>query len=291
MKLPAEVLRKVKHLEVTTRKLVDSAFLGEYQTAFRGQGMTFADFREYVPGDDIRTMAWTLSARTGKSYVKTFEEEREMNLVLAVDVSGSTDFGSGRFFKGEAMAHVGAALAFAAQRTKDHVGLVLFSNQVEHVVPPKKGRGHILRLLRDLYYYRPHSHRTSIAQVCHSLRSMLKRRTTVFILSDFFDDQYEQAMKLLSRKHDVVAVVVRDLWEKEIPRVGILQVQDPETGEGFVIDTDHEETRRSIQSHFQTMSQKRDQALRKAGVDVVEIFSHEDIVDPLLKFFARRKRR
>jgi uncharacterized protein (DUF58 family) len=120
---------------------------------------------------------------------------------------------------------------------------------------------------------------------------MLKRRTTVFILSDFFDDQYEQAMKLLSRKHDVVAVVVRDLWEKEIPRVGILQVQDPETGEGFVIDTDHEETRRSIQSHFQTMSQKRDQALRKAGVDVVEIFSHEDIVDPLLKFFARRKRR
>lgn len=291
MKIPQEVLRKVKYLEVSTRKLVDSVFSGEYQTAFRGQGMVFSDFREYVPGDDIRSMAWTLSARSGKNFVKTYEEEREMNVMLVLDVSGSTDFGSGRYFKGEIMAHVGAALSFAAQRNHDHVGLLLFSDQVEHVVKPKKGRGHVLRLLRDIYFYKPHSHRTSIASACDYLRGLLKRRATVFLMSDFWDDQYEKSLRYLASKHDVIAVVVRDLWEKEIPKVGIIDVQDPETGEFFTVDTNDFATRSQIQEQLNQMSQKRDTMLRRVGVDVINIYSHEDIVEPLIRFFKRRIKR
>ncbi|KYG67970.1 DUF58 domain-containing protein [Bdellovibrio bacteriovorus] len=289
MSLPPEVLKKVKLLEINTRKLVNNLFAGEYHTAFKGQGMTFADFREYVPGDDVRSISWPLTARTGKPYIKTFEEERELTLILAVDVSGSSDFGTGPYFKGEVMTHMAALLAFSAVKNNDQIGLLLFSDQVEHFVPPKKGRGHVHRLLRDLFYYQPKSHRTKLSQGFSYLQGVLKKRATIFVFSDFMDQGFDQSLRLLGRKHDVVACVVNDAAEYSLPKMGVIEVQDAETGEVITVDTSSEAFRTQYEEAVQKNKEQRDRLLRLSQVERVDVRSSEDYVNPLVAFFKKRK--
>ncbi|CAE80579.1 DUF58 domain-containing protein [Bdellovibrio bacteriovorus] len=289
MSLPPEVLKKVKLLEINTRKLVNNLFAGEYHTAFKGQGMTFADFREYVPGDDVRSISWPLTARTGKPYIKTFEEERELTLILAVDVSGSSDFGTGPYFKGEVMTHMAALLAFSAVKNNDQIGLLLFSDQVEHFVPPKKGRGHVHRLLRDLFYYKPKSHRTKLSSGFSYLQGILKKRATVFVFSDFMDQGFEQSLRLLGRKHDVVACVVNDAAEYSLPSMGVIEVQDAETGEIVTVDTSSQSFRAQYEEAVAKRKEARDRLLRLAQVERVDVKSSEDYVNPLVAFFKKRR--
>lgn len=287
--VPVEVLKKVKLLEIKTRKLVNNLFAGEYHTAFKGQGMTFSDFREYVPGDDVRTISWPLTARTGKTYIKKFDEERELTVFLAVDISQSTDFGSKGLFKGEAMTHLAALIAFSAVRNKDQIGLLLFSDVVEHFVPPGKGRGHVNRILRDMYFYKPRSRKTKIASACNHLLGILKKRSVIFLMSDFLDEGFEQPLRLLSRKHDVIAGVVRDHAERELPNVGLLEIQDPESGELMTVDTSSQLFRQALAFESKRQLEIRDKMLKKAQVDRVEIDSSGDYVDSLIEFFNRRK--
>jgi uncharacterized protein (DUF58 family) len=287
--LPPEVLKKVKLLEINTRKLVNNLFAGEYHTAFKGQGMTFADFREYVPGDDVRSISWALTARTGKPFIKTFEEERELTLILVVDVSGSSDFGTGAYFKGEVMTHMAALLAFSAVKNNDQIGLMLFSDQVEHYVPPKKGRGHVHRLLRDLFYFKPKSHDTKIVSALSYLQGVVKKRATIFVFSDFMDEGFDQSLRLLGRKHDVVACVVQDAAETQLPNLGVIEVQDAESGEVLTVDTSSAEFRKQYDEAMRQQKEKRDRALRLSQVERVDVRSSDDYVNPLVAFFNKRK--
>lgn len=285
----AEVLKKVKRLEINTRKLVNNVFAGEYHTAFKGQGMTFADFREYVPGDDIRTISWALTARAGKPFIKTFEEERELTLMLAVDVSGSTDFGSGDQFKGEMLTSIAATLAYSAIKNNDQVGLILFSDIVEHYVPPKKGRGHVHRILRDLLYFKPKRSGTKISSAVGHLRGILKKRSTIFVLSDFMDENFNQSLRQLGYKHDVVACVVQDRAEMDLPNLGLVDIQDSETGEIMTIDTGDKNFRDEFAKEMKKKNEARDRKLILSQVDHLKIESPGDYVKPLVAFFKQRK--
>ena len=291
MNLPSEILKKVKLLEINTRKQVNNQFAGEYHTMFKGQGMTFADFREYVPGDDVRAISWPLTARTGKPYIKKFDEERELTMVLAVDVSGSPDFGTGEFFKGEVMTHIAALLAFSAVKNKDQVGLLLFSDQVEHYVPPGKGRGHVHRILRDLFYFKPKSRRTKLSAGFTYLQGILKKRAAIFVLSDFLDESFETSLRLLGKKHDVTAVVVQDKAELDLPDMGLVELQDSETGEVFTVDTSSISFRRDFLGQVKIKKDQREKMLRASQVDRVNINSGQNYVDPLIQFFKSRHRK
>ncbi|MFZ4404400.1 MAG: DUF58 domain-containing protein [Pseudobdellovibrionaceae bacterium] len=288
--LPVEVLKKIKRLEIRTRKLVNNLFAGQYHTHFKGQGMTFADFREYVAGDDVRAISWPLTARTGKTFIKRYEEEREMTVILAVDISGSTEFGSGSYFKGEVLIHLAAAIAFAAVKNNDQVGLLLFSDQVEHFVPPGKGRGQVQRILRDLYFYKPVRKETKISAVCQFLQGFLKKRSSVFILSDFLDSQYDAALRTISKKHEVVACIVKDQLENKWPDLGWIQVQDAETGRQICVDTRSAFFKQNYMQQVMEQNRERDQLLKKSQVEKIEVSANGDYIAPLVKFFNQRKK-
>lgn len=277
-------------IELHTRKLVNNIFVGEYHTAFRGQGMTFADFREYVHGDDVRNISWTLSARSGKPYIKLYEEERELTLILAVDVSGSGDFGSNDFFKGEVIAHIAAILGFSAIKNNDQVGLLMFSDIVEHYVPPKKGRGHIHRILRDLLYFKATNRKTKISIGLEYLQGVLKKRATIFILSDFFDDGFGVRLKQVARKHDTTAIVVRDPTELDIPKIGLVDLQDAETGDIVTVDTSNFLFQRHYKETVKKRNLAREEELRKSAVDVINITVGKDYTQPLIEYFKKRAR-
>ena len=292
MSLPPEILKKVKLLEISTRRLVNNLFAGEYHSAFKGQGMTFSEFREYVPGDDVRAISWPVTARAGKPYIKKFDEERELTLMLAVDISGSCQFGSGEYFKGEVMAHLSALLSFSASKNNDAVGLLLFSDQVEHYVPPKKGVGHVHRILRDLYYFEPKFQGTHIASALEYLQGVLKKRSHIFLLSDFMgDSSYDRALGMMNRKHDLVAVVVNDKVEKDIPPMGLVDFHDAESGERITVDTSSILFQRSYKKMMTQSQRERDRLLQKSQVDRIDIISNEDFVQPLISFFHKRNRR
>lgn len=289
--LPEEILKKVKLLEINTRKLVNNQFAGEYHTMFKGQGMTFSDFREYVPGDDVRTISWALTARTGKTYIKKYDEERELTVILAVDVSGSSDFGTGEYFKGEAMTHLAALIAFSAIKNKDQVGLLLFSDQIEHFVPPGKGRGHVHRLLRDLFYVKPKSRRTKISNALTYLQGIQKKRAVIFVISDFMDSNFDQSLRLLGRKHDVTALVVRDSAEIKLPDLGVIELQDSESGELVTVDTGSSLFRQNWDLEVSQLQARRDKLLRQAQVQRVDLDSSKNYVDPLIQYFKSRRRK
>ena len=291
MSLPAEILKKVKLLELSTRKLVNNMFAGEYHSAFKGQGMTFSEFREYEPGDDVRTISWPVTARMGKPYIKKFDEERELTLMLVVDVSGSGGFGTGEYFKGEVMTHLAALISFSAAKNNDPVGLVMFSDQVEHYVPAKKGRGHVYRILRDLYYFKPKSQKTKVNIATDFVQSVLRKRSTVFVFSDFIDSGYDRGLRQLARKHDVVSCVVQDAFEQELPDMGLIEMEDPETGEQLVVDTSSVIFRKDYKKQMKKIKDNRDQLLKRAQVERIDILNSENFVDPMIEFFQRRNRR
>lgn len=291
MSLPPEILKKVKMLEIQTRKMVNTMFAGEYHSAFKGQGMTFAEMREYVPGDDVRHISWNMTAKTGKAFIKKYDEERELTLMLVVDVSASGDFGTEAYFKGEVITQLAAILSFAAIKNNDRVGLLLFSDQVEHYVPPKKGRGHVHRILRDLLYHKPQSRGTKIAVALEHLRGVLKKRANVFLFSDFLDQGFETPLRLIGRKHDMVSVVIRDRAELELPDMGVVDLRDAETGEIVTVDTSSKYFRRVYSEEMRKRKHVRDQMLLRSKVDCVEISTHNDFIDPFVKYFQQRHRR
>lgn len=291
MELSPELLKKVKLLEIQTRKLVNSLFAGEYHSAFKGQGMTFSDFREYVPGDDVRNISWALTARADKPYIKKYDEERELTLMIAVDVSGSGEFGSKYYLKKDVIAQLAALLSFSAVKNNDRIGLLLFSDTVEHFVPPKKGRGHVHRILRDILFFEPRSRKTKIADALDHLRAVLNKKTNIFIFSDFIDTGYERALRFLGRKHDTVAVVVEDQFEEELPSMGLIEMEDAETGEIMAVDTSNPLFKKHYKEKNIERKRMRDQELRKSGVDKIEIKTTNDFVNPLISYFKMRTHR
>ncbi len=291
MTIPAEILKKVKRIEIDTRKLVNNVFSGEYHTKFKGQGMTFSDFREYVPGDDVRAISWALMARAGKPYIKTFEEERELTLMLAIDVSGSQEFGSKNNFKGEVVALVAATLAFSAIKNNDQVGLLLFSNDVELYVPPKKGKAHVYRILREILFFKPKNKNTKISTALEFLNGVLKKRATIFVLSDFQDTDYETAMTYLEKKHEVIAGLVQDEAEFNFPDVGLIDLQDSETGQTVLIDTSNPVFQAEMKAKFKNEFEGFAKKLKKSGIDSFTFETDENFHRSLLAFFKRRKRR
>lgn len=289
MTVPAEILKKVKRIEIDTRKMVNNIFSGEYHTHFKGQGMTFADFREYVAGDDVRSISWTLTARAGKPYIKTFEEERELTMILAVDVSGSQDFGSKNYFKGETLAYVAATLAFSAVKNNDQVGLLLFSNGIELYIPPKKGRAQVYRIIRELLYFKPKNNTTNIAAGLDYLRGVLKKRATIFLLSDFQDKNYEFSLKMLERKHEVIAGLVQDEAEFLFPDVGMIELQDSETGETVLVDTSNPAFREEMKTRFKGDFEKFQKNLSKSGIRSFSFVPDDNYHMALMAFFKRKK--
>jgi uncharacterized protein (DUF58 family) len=294
-----DVLRQVRLIELRTRGLVTSIFSGEYQSVFRGQGMEFSEVREYEPGDDVRNIDWNVTARTGHPYVKKHVEERELTVLLVVDLSGSEQFGTRSRFKAELAAELAAVLALSAVRNNDRVGMLIFSDHVEHVVPPRKGRRHALRLIRDVLAFRPLGRGTDIAGALDYAARLLAHRGIIFLLSDFAFSadagaahraQWEKTLRLVSRRHDVVGVSITDPAELELPDVGVVAMEDPESGVLTYVDTSSD----TVRDHFvELLSRERSEnrrLFRRLGVDEIEVRTDEGYVKPLLAFFRRRER-
>ncbi len=295
MSLPAEVLKKVKRIEIDTKKLVNNTFSGEYHSRFKGQGMTFSDFREYVPGDDVRSISWALMARAGKPYVKTFEEERELTMLLMVDVSGSQHFGSKNYFKAETLSLVAATLAFSAVKNNDQVGLILFSDDVELYIPAKKGKAHVYRILREILFYKPKSIKTDLNQALDFARGVLKKRATIFLLSDFRQTNstvsYDESLKFLEKKHEVIAGLIQDEAEFIFPDVGLIDLQDAETGDSVLVDTSNAAFQHAMKAQFKSEFDVFSKKLKKNGIDTFSLSADDQYHTALIAFFKRRKRR
>ncbi len=285
-----EILHQVKTIELRTRGLVASLFAGEYRSVFRGQGMEFAEVRAYEPGDDYRSIDWNVSARLASPYVKTFTEERELTLLLIVDQSGSTHFGE-PLTKAALSVEVAAVLALAAARQNDRVGALLFSEEVERVIPPAKGRRHALRVIRDLVAFEPRGKETDLAAALVYAQKLLYHRSIVVVLSDFFATGWERPLRTLAARHEVVAISVEDPRERKLPRTGIIELRDAESGDRRLVDARSATTRRRMGAAVDHRRRARDRALSTAGVDLVALTTNTDYWIPLRRAFARRARR
>jgi uncharacterized protein (DUF58 family) len=289
--VPPEILRQVKLLELRTRGLVNSLFTGEYRSVFKGQGMEFAEVREYQPGDEVRSIDWNVTARMGKPYVKRYIEERELTVMLAVDLSGSERFGTRARFKSELASELAAVLAMSAIRNNDRVGAVLFTDRIEHVVPPRKGRRHALRLMRDLLAFEPEGKGTDIAGALEYTGKMLSHKAIIFVVSDFQSSELEQPLKLLAQRHDVVAVTVDDPSEQQLPDIGLARFVDPETGQVLDVDTSDAGVRAKFAENVAAELGARRHLLRRLAIDEIPVRTDAGVVDPLIKFFRARETR
>lgn len=291
VRISPEILKQVKRVELKTRGLVDALFAGEYRSVFKGQGMEFAEVREYTPGDEVRAIDWNVTARMNRPFVKRYVEERELTIVLALDISGSERFGTVARFKSDMMTEFAAVIALAAVRNNDRVGLVFFTDRVEHVVPPRKGKRHVLRIVRDLLAFEPKGRKTDLNPALEYMQRTLRQHTVVFLVSDFQDEGYEHALKVLSRRHDIVAVTLNDPAEQSLPSVGLARMRDPETGEFLEVDTTDRRVRAAYAEHIGAELASRRRLLRRAGVDEVELTTDGSVIEPLLKFFRTRETR
>jgi uncharacterized protein (DUF58 family) len=289
--LPPDVIRQVRRLQLRSRRAVDALLGGEYHSAFKGAGLTFADVRAYQPGDDVRAIDWNVTARMGQPFLKRFVEERELTVLFVVDASASLAFGSRRQPKREVVAELAALLAFAALHNNDRVGLLHCSDRVEHLVPPRKGTRHAQRLLRDILFFQPSHRGTGLRTALDALQRIQKRRAIVFLFSDFRDAGYERALRLAGRKHDLVAVWVRDPLEEALPDVGLLELEDAETGEQRLIDTGSAAVRAAFVAAQQRHRDNLQRLLRGAGVDLIDVSTAGGHLDALVDFFRRRQRR
>ncbi len=289
--IPKEILKKVRTLELSTRRLVNTVFSGEYHSVFKGRGMEFAEVREYLPGDDVRTIDWNVTARMGHPFVKVFDEERELTVMLLVDASASGDFGTVSRMKGEVGVELCALLAFSAIQNNDRVGLIIFTDEVEKFVPPKKGKKHVLRVIRELYYFQPKGRGTNIAVALEYLNRITTRRSVAFLVSDFFASGYEAALKVAHRRHDLIAVTISDPREAELPDVGIVEMEDAETGEEVLIDTADVRVRRTFANASAEARASRDRLFRSVGVDRMDVRTDRPYIEPLRRFFESRAKR
>ena len=289
--IPPEILASVRRIEIRTRRLVEEVFSGEYHSVFKGTGMEFREVREYVPGDDVRTIDWNVTARTGQPFVKLFEEERELTVMLVVDMSRSGWFGSGERTKVEVAAELCGVLAFSAIANKDKVGLLLFSDRVEKFIPPAKGKSHVLRCIRELLTYEPEGRGTDLNEPLRLLGSVLKRKATVFLVSDFWTGDFSTSLSILGRRHDVVAVRIRDPRETSLPGVGLVRWIDAETGQTVLIDTSAGTTTRRLAARAGAHDRTMEKLLASRGVDLVDVDVTDSYVEPLRKFFLAREGR
>jgi len=286
--IPREILKKVKRIEIQTRGLVNNFFGGEYHSVFKGRGMTFSEVREYQPGDDIRLIDWNVTARSGNPFIKVFEEERELTVFLIVDISASGIFGSGSHLKKNIGAEIASVLGFSAIKNNDKVGLILFSNEVVKYVPPKKGKSHVLRVIRELLYTKPTGNGTSIKNALEFFMKVSKRRCVVFLLSDFLDKEYWDSIRIVNRKHDLIGIKIYDPFEVNLPDIGMIKVEDPETGSMFWIDTSYVPDLQKMNNENIRSLVALEKESAKIGLDFISISTAEDYVDPLMKFFKRR---
>ena len=289
--IPRQIMQKVKRIEIRTRGLVNNLFGGEYHSVFKGRGMTFSEVREYQPGDDIRLIDWNVTARTGSPFIKIFEEERELTVYLLVDISASGEFGSGQQLKQEIGAEIAAVLGFSAIKNNDKVGLILFSDEIEKYVIPKKGKSHVLRVVRELLYTVPERTGTSLKNALDYLLKVAKRKSVVFIISDFLDQEYWSSLKVVNRKHDVIGIHLYDPAETNMPDMGLAKVEDPETGESFWVDTSSKDAQDRLRKEIQTRQEKFKKDAQKIGFDMIPIATDQDYVEPLMSFFRMREKR
>jgi uncharacterized protein (DUF58 family) len=284
-----ELIKKIRQIQIYTSRTVDASFAGQYESVFKGRGMEFDEVREYTPGDDIRSIDWNVTARTGRPYIKRFVEEREMTVIFAVDLSASGDFGTVNKMKNELAAEFCAVLAFAAAKNNDKVGLLIFTDQIELYIPPKKGSGHVLRLIRELLYFR--MPRTNIPLALDYLGRVIRKKATVFLVSDFIETDFKKPLSLLNKRHDVIAVPVRDRAEVALPSVGMIEFQDAETGETILIDTASRKFRNRYGQNSAGRFDNLRNMLRSINVDCININTDKPYIQDLVQFFHMRHRR
>jgi uncharacterized protein (DUF58 family) len=290
-RIPPEVLQKVRQLEIQMKHLVNDVFSGEYHSVFKGRGMEFAEVREYMPGDDIRAIDWNVTARLGAPFIKKYVEERELTVMLAVDLSASGAFGSQNQFKRDLAVEICAILAFAAIQNNDKVGCLLFTDEVELFIPPRKGRQHVLRVIRELLYFEPQGTGTDLGQALQTLGRVLKRKSVVFVVSDFLDPGFESPLSVLARRHDLVPIVVTDAREERIPDVDLVDLEDAETGAVLTVDTGNAAAREHFMRRSRRVRQWRERIFKKQALDSIEIRTDTPYVVPLMQFFRRRAHR
>ncbi|CAM4161177.1 DUF58 domain-containing protein [Zobellia nedashkovskayae] len=283
-----ELLKKVRKIEIKTRRLSDHIFGGEYHSTFKGRGMTFSEVRQYQFGDDVRTIDWNVTARYNEPYIKVFEEERELTMMLMVDVSGSEHFGTTNQFKKDIITEVSATLAFSALQNNDKAGLILFSDQIELYIPPKKGKSHVLRIIRELLEFKPKSNKTNLAEALKFLSSVMKKKAIVFVLSDFIDEDYEKTLKISGNKHDVTGIRIYDEREESIPNLGMVQMQDAETGKVSLVNTQSKSVRMAYSKYYQQRIDYFKETFTKSGCGVLSCRVDESYVKKLLGYFKRR---
>jgi uncharacterized protein (DUF58 family) len=290
----SELIKKVRKIEIKTRGLSKNIFAGEYHSAFKGRGMAFSEVREYQYGDDIRNIDWNVTARFNHPFIKVFEEERELTVMLLVDVSNSRVFGTQSQLKKNLITEISAVLSFSAIQNNDKIGVILFSDKVEKFIPPKKGRTHILRIIRELIEFSPENNGTDISEALRYLTNVIKKRSTAFLISDFMDDdennvpKFDEAIRIANRKHDIVGLKIYDKREKELPSIGIVRMKDAETGEYVWVDTTSLSLRRNYASWYRNMDASVNETLVRAGVDFVSIATDQDYVKPLINLFKKR---
>jgi uncharacterized protein (DUF58 family) len=289
--IPAEVLASVRRIEIKTKSIIDSLMGGEYRTAFKGNGMEFAEVRHYEEGDDIRSIDWNVTARTGEPFVKRMMEERELTVMLVIDVSASGDFGSKNYTKNELTAELGALLAFSAIRNNDQVGLLLFSDRIEKFIPPKKGRNHVLHLIRELLYFKPESKGTDIEGALAHLNKIQKKKSVTFLISDFRDTGFERLLSVTARRHDLIAISTDDIREYELPKVGLMELYDQERGERVLVDTNNRKFREAFRELEMKRFKERAELFKKVKIDHLEISTEDGYIEPLIKFFRKREKR
>lgn len=283
-----ELLKKVRKIEIKTRRLSDHIFGGEYHSTFKGRGMTFSEVREYQFGDDVRNIDWNVTARYNEPFIKVFEEERELTMMLMADVSGSESFGTDQQFKSEIVTEVAATLAFSAMQNNDKIGLILFSDQIELYIPPKKGKSHVLRIIRELLEFKPKSKKTDLAQALKFLSNVMKKKAIVFILSDFITDSFRDTLKIAARKHDITGIRIYDRHEEEIPNLGVVQMEDEETGQLMLVDTTSKKIRSNYAGFYRARVDYYKEAFSRSGAGVIDVRTDESYVRKLLGYFKRR---
>ena len=283
-----DLLKKVRQIEIKTKGLSNHIFAGEYHSAFKGRGMTFSEVREYQYGDDVRNIDWNVTARFNRPFIKIFEEEREMTVVLLIDVSGSREFGTSMRFKKNLITEMAATLAFSTIQNNDKIGVIFFSDKIEKFIPPKKGRKHVLHIIRELLTFTPENRQTDLCDVLRYLTSAIKNRCTAFVISDFMDDNFEKALRIANQKHDLVALQVYDHRETELPAIGLVKLKDAETGQFKWVDTSDRLVRESYSRWWTTRDQQVQTIFAKSGVDSVKVRTDEDYVRSLITLFKKR---
>ncbi len=286
-----EVLKKIQKIHIRTNYIVNDMFAGEYESAFRGRGMEFEEVREYTPGDDIRDIDWNVTARFGHPFVKVYREERELTIMLLVDVSSSSLFGSQKQLKQELAAEIASVLAFAATKSNDKVGLIIFSDHIESFIPPQKGNNHVWRVIKEVLEHTPAATQTDIAGALNYLNKIARRRVVTFLVSDFIADNYEKALRATNKKHDVIAVPITDPRELEFPKAGIVELQDAETGETMLVDSSDEHFRKGYRLLAEKRLNDTFDLFRSAKVDYIDIRTNIPYIEPMMKFFRMREKR